>query len=59
MHPDLTSEQKELLEVWDELDAEEHRILLNFVRPVEKQMSNHLFSTVVLSFLKLGKVVTI
>ena len=36
MRPDLTSEQEELLEVWDELDADERRILLNFVRTLKK-----------------------
>lgn len=36
MRPDLTDEQAELLEIWDDLSAEERRILMNFVRTLKK-----------------------
>ena len=32
MRPDLTDEQEELLEIWDDLNADERRILMNFVQ---------------------------
>ena len=34
--PDLTDEQGELLEIWDDLNADERRILMNFVRTLKK-----------------------
>ena len=36
MRPDLTDEQGELLEIWDDLSADERRILMNFVRTLKK-----------------------
>ena len=36
MRPDLTDEQEELLEIWDDLNADERRILMNFVRTLKK-----------------------
>ena len=36
MRPDLTDEQEELLEIWDDLNADERRILMNFVRTLNK-----------------------
>ena len=36
MRPDLTDEQGELLEIWDDLNADERRILMNFVRTLKK-----------------------
>lgn len=36
MRPDLTDEQEELLEIWDDLSADERRILMNFVRTLKK-----------------------
>ena len=33
---DLTDEQGELLEIWDDLNADERRILMNFVRTLKK-----------------------
>ena len=35
--PDLTQEQKEIIETWDMLGAEERRILLQFVRSLKKK----------------------
>ena len=35
--PDLTQEQKEIIETWDMLGAEERRILLQFVRSLKKE----------------------
>lgn len=35
--PDLTQEQKEIIETWDKLGAEERRILLQFVRSLKKE----------------------
>lgn len=37
MRPDLTDEQEELLEIWDDLNADERRILMNFVRTLKKK----------------------
>jgi len=34
--PDLTDEQKEILEVWDRLDVKEREILIAFVRSLKK-----------------------
>lgn len=34
--PDLTDEQKELLETWNTLDAKEREILITFVRSLKK-----------------------
>jgi len=36
MRPDLTDEQEEILETWDNLNADERRILMNFVRSLKK-----------------------
>ena len=36
MQPDQTDEQAELLEIRDDLSAEERRILMNFVRTLKK-----------------------
>lgn len=36
MRPDLTDEQEEILETWDNLNADERRILMNFVRTLKK-----------------------
>ena len=36
MRPDLTDEQEEILETWDNLSADERRILVNFVRALKK-----------------------
>ena len=33
---DLTDEQEEILETWDNLNADERRILMNFVRSLKK-----------------------
>lgn len=35
--PDLTQEQKEIIETWDKLGSEERRILLQFVRSLKKE----------------------
>ena len=36
MRPDLTDEQEEILETWDNLNTDERRILMNFVRSLKK-----------------------
>ena len=36
MRPDLTDEQEEILETWDNLNADERRILMNFMRSLKK-----------------------
>ena len=35
--PDLTAEQREIIETWDELGREERRILLQFVRSLKNK----------------------
>lgn len=35
--PDLTKEQKEIIETWDNLGNEERRILLQFIRSLDKR----------------------
>ena len=36
IRPDLTDMQNEIIETWDDLDKEEQRILINFVRSLKK-----------------------
>lgn len=35
--PDLSKEQREIIETWDELGREEQRILLQFVRSLKNK----------------------
>ena len=37
MRPDLSKEQREIIETWDELGREERRILLQFVRSLKNK----------------------
>lgn len=36
MRPDLTDEQEEIMEIWNDLNMDERRILMNFVRTLKK-----------------------
>jgi transcriptional regulator with XRE-family HTH domain len=36
VHPDLTQEEKEILEVWSSLDRREKEILISFIRTLKK-----------------------